>query len=77
MPSIHVGRAVIVAAAVIALTRSRWRWLAILHPLLTSYAVVATANHFWLDGLVAVLLVGVVAAVSGRLSDPGGATAAH
>jgi len=66
MPSIHVGWAVIVAAAVITLTRSRWRWLAIAHPLLTSYAVVATANHFWLDGVVALLLVGVVVAVSGR-----------
>jgi PAP2 superfamily len=60
MPSVHVGWAVLAAVAVIGATRSRWRWLALLYPVLTTLAVVVTANHFWLDGIVAVLLLGVV-----------------
>jgi hypothetical protein len=63
MPSVHVGWAVIVAIAVITVSRSRWRWLAAAYPLLTMLAVVVTANHFWLDGIVAGLLVALVLAV--------------
>lgn len=69
MPSIHVGWAVLVAVAVILASRSRWRWLVLLHPVLTVVAVVATANHWWLDGIVAVailLIAGVLAATPGR-----------
>jgi hypothetical protein len=57
MPSVHVGWALIVAIAVITVSRSRWRWLAAGYPLLTLLVVVVTANHFWLDGIVAALLV--------------------
>ncbi len=57
MPSVHVGWAVIVAIAVITASRHRWRWLAVLYPALTTFAVVVTANHFWLDGIAAALLV--------------------
>src|SRR6202012_1329466 len=57
MPSVHVGWALIVAIAVITASRSRWRWLAAVYPALTLLIVVVTANHFWLDGIVAGLLV--------------------
>ncbi len=60
MPSVHVGWALIVALAVITVSRSRWRWLAAGYPVLTLLVVVVTANHFWLDGIVAVLLVVLV-----------------
>jgi hypothetical protein len=60
MPSVHVGWALIIAIAVITVSRSRWRWLAAGYPLLTTLAVVVTANHFWLDGIVAGLLVVMV-----------------
>ena len=62
MPSVHVGWAVLVAVAIIAVTRSRWRWLAVAYPVLTTLAVVVTANHFWLDGIVAAALLGLVLA---------------
>jgi PAP2 superfamily len=62
MPSVHVGWAVLVAVAVITVTSSRWRWLALLYPAMTTLVVVATANHFWLDGIVAVLVLGLVLA---------------
>lgn len=62
MPSVHVGWALIVAFAVITVSRSRWRWLAAGYPLLTLLVVVVTANHFWLDGIVAGALVAVIIA---------------
>jgi len=65
MPSVHVGWAILVAIALIATTRSRWRWLAVLYPAMTTLAVIVTANHFWLDGIAAaVILVVVLAAQS-------------
>ena len=57
MPSVHVGWALIVAIAVITASRSRWRWAALLYPALTTLVVVVTANHFWLDGIAAAVLV--------------------
>jgi hypothetical protein len=63
MPSVHVGWALIVAVAVTTASRSRWRWLAAGYPMLTLLVVVVTANHFWLDGIVAGLLVALVLTV--------------
>jgi hypothetical protein len=56
MPSLHVGWSFMVAVFLIRATRSRWRWLWIAHPLVTFTVVVVTANHYWLDGLVAITL---------------------
>ncbi|MGE5286914.1 MAG: phosphatase PAP2 family protein [Micromonosporaceae bacterium] len=57
MPSVHVAWAMLVAVAVWRSTSSRWRWLAVAHAVATWLVVVATANHFWLDGIVAVVLL--------------------
>ncbi len=62
MPSVHVGWAVLVAVAIIAAARTRWRWLALLYPAMTTLAVVVTANHFWLDGVVAIAILAIVLA---------------
>ncbi|QNS03153.1 phosphatase PAP2 family protein [Streptomyces xanthii] len=62
MPSLHFGWALMVAIGLIAATRSRWRWLWLLHPLLTLLVVVGTANHYWLDALVATALLAVALA---------------
>ncbi len=56
MPSVHVAWSVLVAWAVVTRARSRWRWLILLHPAVTVFAVVATGNHFWADGVVAVVI---------------------
>ena len=45
---------------VITTVRSRWRWLAADYPVATTLAVVVTANHYWLDGIVAGLLLVLV-----------------
>ena len=63
MPSVHVGWALIVAIAAITASRSRWRWLAVLYPAVTTLVVAATANHFWLDGIAAAVLVVAVMGV--------------
>ena len=60
MPSVHVAWSVLVAWAVITRARSRWRWLILLHPLVTVFVVVATGNHYWADGIVAVAIDGTV-----------------
>jgi hypothetical protein len=57
MPSVHVAWAVLIGWAVVRIGRSRWRWLAVAHPILTVFVITATANHFWLDGVVAVVLL--------------------
>jgi hypothetical protein len=57
MPSIHVGWAVLIAFAVVTSSPSRWRWLAAVHAVLTIFVVVVTANHYWLDGIIAVDLL--------------------
>ncbi|MEN8654544.1 phosphatase PAP2 family protein [Streptomyces sp. 21So2-11] len=64
MPSLHFGWAVMVAVGLIAATRARWRWLWLLHPLLTLLVIVGTANHYWIDAIVAVVLLGVALAVT-------------
>lgn len=69
MPSIHVGWAIAIAMAVISVSTSRWRWLVLAHPILTVYAVVATANHFWLDCVAAAALVAAIFAVTQWLGE--------
>jgi PAP2 superfamily len=56
MPSLHIGWALVVAVVLIRASRSRWRWLWALHPTATTLVVVATANHYWADGVAAGLL---------------------
>ncbi len=67
MPSIHVAWAIVIAVAVVAVSRSPWRWLIVVHPLVTAYVVVVTANHFWLDGVAAAAVVGVILLVGRAL----------
>jgi PAP2 superfamily len=74
MPSVHVGWAILVAIAVIATLRSRWRWLAAAYPVMTLLAVVVTANHFWLDGIAAAAVLALVLAAqaaAGHRRDAG------
>ncbi len=64
MPSLHAGWAF---SCAFALSATRRRWLGVLgftHALLTTWAVVATANHYWLDvvGGAALAVVGALVA---------------
>jgi hypothetical protein len=68
MPSVHVAWAMIVAVAVITTVRSQWRWLTAGYPVLTTLVVVVTANHYWLDCVVAAALVAVAVVVRGAVA---------
>lgn len=57
MPSIHVGWAAVVALGAVVASRSPWRWVVFLHLPITVFVVAATGHHWWLDGIVAVLLL--------------------
>ncbi|MDT3444566.1 phosphatase PAP2 family protein [Pseudofrankia sp. BMG5.37] len=57
MPSMHVGWAILEAWGVLTILRSRARWVALAHPVVTTLVVVLTGNHYWLDGIVGGLLV--------------------
>ena len=75
MPSMHVGYTFLFALTIFWLNRgSRWRWLAFLWPAGMLFTVVATANHWWLDGVggATAVLIGLVIAwrLSGDLPMP-------
>jgi hypothetical protein len=57
MPSIHIAWAAVVSLGIVACSTSRWRWIFLLHLFITFLVVSATGNHWWLDGIVAVLLL--------------------
>jgi len=63
MPSLHYAWAFIVCIAVITISTSRYRWWIVLHPILTLLAVTVTANHWYLDGVVAGLVLAAAAAI--------------
>lgn len=60
MPSLHIGWAVWCTIALYPVLRSRWtRWTAVAYPFLTLFAIIVTANHYWIDavgGLIALLI---------------------
>jgi len=52
LPSLHVAWATWSSIAVWRLSKRRWlRMLALVYPLLTTFAVIATANHYLMDAL--------------------------
>lgn len=61
MPSIHVGWAAVVSFGAVAVSTSRWRWVAGLHVVITALVVSASGHHWWLDGIVAIglLMIGL------------------
>src|SRR5688572_27470871 len=60
MPSLHFGWALLIALMFIRIKGTRWSWVALAHPTITLLAIVATANHYLADAVVAgVLVVGV------------------
>ena len=59
MPSLHAGWAAVVAFGALAASRSRWRWVGMVHLVLTMLVIAATGHHWWLDGIVALALLWV------------------
>jgi len=60
MPSLHIGWASWCAFGMWPLMRRRWTKAAVLlYPALTMFCIVVTGNHFWLDGLGGLLVLGL------------------
>ncbi len=59
MPSIHVAWAGVVGLGIVAASSSRWKWLFAAHLPITVLVVAATGHHWWLDGIVALGLIGL------------------
>ena len=70
MPSLHFGWALVIAWAVLIATTSRWRYLVILHPVITLAAIVLTANHYWLDAAAGLLVAICSAVIASRVLAP-------
>jgi membrane-associated phospholipid phosphatase len=67
MPSVHVLWALILGWYVWKISPSRWRWLAPAHAALMVFVVVLTGNHWWLDGIVAAVILMATAFAAGRI----------
>lgn len=57
MPSVHVLFAAVVGWYSWRVSTSPWRWIGPAHFVVTVFVVVATANHWWLDGVVAIAIL--------------------
>lgn len=78
MPSVHVAWAAIIGVTIVVATTTPWRWIALAHPIATMIVVAVTGNHYWLDGVVGVIVAafavvferGVRAAITRRRRVP-------
>jgi len=67
LPSLHIAWATWSSIAAWRLSERRWvRALALVYPLVTSYAVMATANHYLADCLAGAAIIATVYAVLNR-----------
>jgi hypothetical protein len=59
MPSLHVGWATWAMLVLLPMVRRRWvRGLVVLHPIATVFCIMVTANHFWLDAVGGLAILG-------------------
>jgi hypothetical protein len=59
MPSLHIGWSTWAALVMAGLVRSRWAKVLIwLHPVATLFCIVVTANHYWLDAVGGLVILG-------------------
>ncbi len=65
VPSMHVGLSVILAWSLAMLVRARPLRVALFgYPLLMTYVVIASGNHFWLDAVFGLLTAGLATGVA-------------
>ena len=69
MPSLHIAWAIWCTVALYPVLRRRWaRALIVTYPIATMFAIVVTANHFWLDAVGGVIALGAGLKVAPRLT---------
>lgn len=57
MPSLHFGWSVIAAVAVMRHGHGRIRHVIMIHPIMMTLTILATANHWWLDAAAALAII--------------------
>jgi PAP2 superfamily len=68
VPSMHVAFALMLGVSMASIVRHNWaRALWCVYPLLVTFVVVATANHWWFDGFTGALTAAVSALVAREL----------
>lgn len=68
MPSLHVGWALWCMAAVLPFTARRWvRISFVLYVPVTVFAIVVTANHYWLDAVGGVVVFQAAVLIAGQI----------
>jgi membrane-associated phospholipid phosphatase len=69
VPSMHVGLSLIFAWSLGLLVRPRWlKAILFAYPLLMTYVVVASGNHWWLDALFGAMIAAAAAGLAALLS---------
>jgi hypothetical protein len=63
MPSLHVGWAALIAFVIWRAGPTWLRFTATAHAIITTAVVVLTANHWWLDGIAALVLLALAALI--------------
>ncbi len=66
MPSLHIGWALLIAFVVLRTGPRPLAVVALLHAATTVFVVVVTANHWWLDGIIAATLLALALVVFPR-----------
>lgn len=70
MPSLHLAWSLWCALALAPRVRHRWaKYLAISYPIVTTFTIVITGNHFWLDAVGGVVVLGVGWLLGSRLAE--------
>jgi hypothetical protein len=67
MPSVHVAWAAIIGVTIVIASTRGWRWVALAHPVVTMIVVVVTGNHYWLDGVVGIVIAGLAVSFERRM----------
>lgn len=82
MPSLHIAWATWCTVGLFSVLRRRWARVAIVaYPFVTLFAIIVTANHYWIDAIGGLLALGLGLLVArplsrllpGRVRGPGGA----
>lgn len=69
MPSLHTAWSVWSALVLLPLVRRRWlKALIVLHPIATVFCIVVTGNHFWLDAVGGLVVLGAGYLIASRIS---------
>lgn len=69
MPSLHVAWAIWCTVALYPVLQRRWsRWAIVAYPVLTLFAIVVTANHYWIDAVGGVVALVIGLKVAPRLT---------